>query len=106
MTSNLSNLDLDLEPTSNLLLDPLSELIQVIQVNAFGLDTAAPERTQLDLAQSFPLTPEDRERIARETIKSGQIQSGVEARAVLGLAGGEGSVTICLDRRGFTVSCG
>ena len=90
-------------PPSNLLLDPLSELTSIIQLNAFGLDLSG-ERTHIVLGDSFPITPEDRDRIAIESIRSGEIQPGVVAKAVLGLMGGEGEAVVVLDQRGYTAS--
>ena len=93
---------MDSPPPSNLLLDPLSELTSIIQLNAFGLDLSG-ERTHIVLGDSFPITQEDRDRIAIASIRSGEIQDGVCAKAVLGLQGGEGEAVVVLDQRGYTV---
>lgn len=86
---------------SNLLTDPLSELTSALQLNLFGLD---PATTAVLVEECFPVTPEDRERIGIESVRSGQIGEGVTAKAKVGLQGGEGSMVVVLDRRGYTVS--
>lgn len=70
-------------------------------MNAFGLDATT---TSIVIEESFPITPEDRERIGLEAIRTGQIGEGVTAKARVGLPGGEGVMVVVLDRRGYTVS--
>jgi hypothetical protein len=70
-------------------------------MNAFGLDAAT---TSIVIEESFPITPEDRERVGVEAIRTGKIGEGVTAKAKVGLMSGEGGMVIVLDRRGYTVS--
>jgi hypothetical protein len=88
-------------PPNNILSDPVAELVSALHMNAFGLD---PTTTSVVLEESFPITPEDRERVGVEAIRSGQIGEGVTAKAKVGLMGEEGQLVVVLDRRGYTVS--
>jgi hypothetical protein len=87
-------------PPSNILSDPVSELASALQMNAFGLDAST---TAIVIEESFPITPEDRERVGVEAVRTGQIGEGVTAKARVGLMGGEGAMVVLLDRKGYTV---
>lgn len=86
---------------SNMLLDPIQELAQVLSMNTFGL--APSPTTQILLEASFPITDEDKVRVAEEQVRSGEIGERVRARANVGLLEGD-VLEVVLDRRGYTVS--
>lgn len=86
--------------SSNLLLDPIEELAQVISINAFGLSPSPT--TQILLDSSFPITDEDKVRVAEEAVRSGNVGERVRARANVGLLEGD-VLEVVLDRRGYTV---
>lgn len=87
--------------TSNLLLDPIEELQQVLSMNAFGL--APSPATQILLEGSFPITDEDKIRVAQEGVQKGVTDSKVKCRAKVGLLEGD-ILEVSLDSRGYTVS--
>lgn len=86
---------------SNLLMDPIEELTQVLSINSFGL--APSPATQILLDDSFPINDEDKLRVAEETVRSGKIHDKVQARAKVGLLEGD-ILEVVLDKRGYTVS--
>jgi len=88
--------------TSNLLLDPIEELQQVLSMNSFGL--APSPATQILLADSFPINDEDKVRVAQEAVQKGVTDTKVKCRAKVGLLEGD-ILEISLDSRGYTVSC-
>lgn len=87
--------------TSNLLLDPIEELQQVLSINSFGL--APSPATQILLADSFPINDEDKVRVAQEAVQKGVTDTKVKCRAKVGLLEGD-ILEISLDSRGYTVS--
>jgi hypothetical protein len=94
-TTNMSSL------TSNLLLDPIEELQQVLSINSFGL--APSPATQILLSDSFPINDEDKVRVAQEAVQKGVTDTKVKCRAKVGLLEGD-ILEISLDSRGYTVS--
>jgi hypothetical protein len=87
--------------TSNLLLDPIEELQQVLSINSFGL--APSPATQILLSDSFPINDEDKVRVAQEAVQKGVTDTKVKCRAKVGLLEGD-ILEISLDSRGYTVS--
>lgn len=87
--------------TSNLLLDPIEELQQVLSMNSFGL--APSPATQILLTDSFPINDEDKVRVAQEAVQKGVTDTKVKCRAKVGLLEGD-ILEISLDSRGYTVS--
>lgn len=87
--------------SSNLLLDPIEELTQVISINTFGL--APSPTTQILLESSFPITDEDKVKVAEDAVRSGKNADAVKARANLGLLEGD-VLEVVLDKRGYTAS--
>ena len=92
---------MDPDSGSNLLMDPIEELTQVLSINSFGL--APSPTTQIILDSSFPINDEDKLRVAEETVRSGKINDKVQARAKVGLLEGD-VLEVVLDKRGYTVS--
>lgn len=88
--------------TSNLLLDPIEELQQVLSINSFGL--APSPATQILLESSFPITDEDKVRVATDAVQKGKTDERVKCRAKVGLLEGD-ILEVSLDSRGYTVSC-
>lgn len=86
---------------SNLLMDPIEELTQVLSINSFGL--APSPATQIILDNSFPINDEDKLMVAEETVRSGKINDKVQAKAKVGLLEGD-ILEVVLDKRGYTVS--
>jgi len=87
--------------TSNLLMDPIEELQQVLSINSFGL--APSPATQILLENSFPITDEDKVTVAQEAVQKGVTDSRVKCRAKVGLLEGD-ILEVSLDSRGYTVS--
>lgn len=86
---------------SNLLMDPIEELTQVLSINAFGL--APSPATQIILASSFPINDQDKVRVAEDAVRSGKNADNVQATAKVGLLEGD-ILDVVLDKRGYTVS--
>jgi hypothetical protein len=86
--------------TSNLLLDPIEELRQVLSINAFGL--APSPATQIILDSSFPITDEDKVRVAEDAVRKGETEARVKGKAKVGLLEGD-ILEVSLDKRGYTV---
>ena len=86
--------------TSNLLMDPIEELQQVLSINSFGL--APSPATQILLENSFPITDEDKVTVAQEAVQKGVTDSRVKCRAKVGLLEGD-ILEVSLDSRGYTV---
>jgi hypothetical protein len=87
--------------TSNLLLDPIEELRQVLSINSFGL--APSPATQILLDSSFPITDEDKVRVAEDAVRKGETEARVKGKAKVGLLEGD-ILEVSLDKRGYTVS--
>ena len=85
--------------SSNILLDPIPELTEVLRTNAFGILPSSHVIIEI----SFPNTEEDKASIREESAKSGLTSERVVARAKIGLLEG-GEIEVTLDRRGYTVS--
>lgn len=86
-------------PPSNILLDPITELETALRNNAFGINSST---SRLIYESSFPVTPEDKQRIASDSPKSGTTAHEVIAKAEIGLLEGD-IAEVVLDRRGYTV---
>jgi len=84
---------------SDILLDPIPELESALRTNAFGIN---PSTSRVIHCSSFPITPEDKQRIASDSASSGTTGTEVVAAAEIGLLEG-GIAQITLDRRGYTV---
>jgi len=88
-------------PPSNILLDPLTELTQSLSENAFGI---SPSSTVLANPEyTFPITPQDKEGVKRESREKGRTMDRVRARCRVGLLEG-GVVEVVLDQRGYTIA--
>ncbi|WVQ83034.1 hypothetical protein IAT38_005172 [Cryptococcus sp. DSM 104549] len=88
-------------PTSNILLNPLSELTAALASSSFGI---LPPPTSRPLEEvCFPLTPEDLKSVEEESRRIRGISERVVGRAKVGLLAGEGEVVVKLDRSGWTI---
>ncbi len=86
-------------PPWNILADPITELETAIRTNAFGINSST---SQIVYPSSYPITTEDKQRVASESRTSGQTGNDVIARAEVGLLEGA-TAEVVLDQRGYTV---
>lgn len=87
-------------PTHKVATDPLSELRLVLESHAFGVESYV-----LLEAESFPASAAERALVAAAARGGTALVEGAEIRAIASVAllGGEGTLRVRLDARGYTV---
>ncbi|ODN81838.1 hypothetical protein L202_02201 [Cryptococcus amylolentus CBS 6039] len=93
-------------PPTNVLLNPLPELISALASNAFGI-RPGPDSGVVEEA-TWPRTEEDVKLIRARLGRNGLLEEKdgeekVRGKVKVGLIGGEGDLVVVLDQRGWTI---